>query len=193
MGLSLVTAPAEEPVTLAEAKVQCRVDADITADDALITALIVAARERAEHDTGRALVTQTRRYTLDRFPCWGLKLPRPPLQSVESITYIDTVGAEQTLDAAEYRVITDRLTGLVAPVHGGEWPATRATENAVAVTYVAGYGAAAAVPQAIKQWILAAVATLYGQREALVMSSASEIPRSMWDSLLDAYRIYRVV
>jgi len=46
MPLQLVTPPVDEPVTLAEAKLHLRVDFD--EDDALILALISAARQAAE-------------------------------------------------------------------------------------------------------------------------------------------------
>ena len=193
MGLTLVTPPAAEPVTLDEAKLHCRVDADITADDALLTSLIVAAREQAEHETGRAFVTQTWRLTLDRFPAGAIVLPRAPLASVSSIAYVDADGDMQTLDAGAYQVITDRLLGEVVPVYGGQWPATRCTENAVTVEFVAGYGNAAGVPQAIKQWILLAVGGWYGQREAIAAGQVAELPRAYWHALLDKYRIQRVV
>ena len=57
MTSTLIAGPGEEPVTLAEAKAWCRIDgAD---DDALLAALIAAARLQVESLTGRALMTQS--------------------------------------------------------------------------------------------------------------------------------------
>ena len=66
MPLQLVTPPAEEPVSLAEAKLHLRVD--FPNEDALITALIAAARQAAETLTGRQLVTARWKLVLDSFP-----------------------------------------------------------------------------------------------------------------------------
>ena len=66
MPLQLVTPPAEEPVSLADAKLHLRVD--FTDDDALITSLIAAARQAAETLTGRQIVTARWKLVLDSFP-----------------------------------------------------------------------------------------------------------------------------
>jgi len=70
----LVTAPAFEPVSLADAKAQCRVD--VADDDALISGLVTAARQYVESETGMALITQTWdvfadefRHSMRLFPC----------------------------------------------------------------------------------------------------------------------------
>ncbi len=55
MRATLTVPPAGEPLTLAEAKLHLRVD--LSDDDALITALISAAREQAEFLTGQRLIT----------------------------------------------------------------------------------------------------------------------------------------
>lgn len=193
MGLTLIDPPAEEPVSLAEAKAHCRVDADVTDDDVLITALIVAARRRAEQITARALVTQRWRLSLNRFPADSLDLPLPPLVSVQSITYLDQAGARQPFDASDFDVITDELVGRVVPAWGKSWPACRVVAGSVLIEFTAGYGAATAVPQDIKHWVLLTVGTLYAQREALVTGTiVAEIPRAFCDGLLDPYLILRL-
>ena len=147
MTLTVKTPPADEPVTLSEAKDHLRVDG--SDHDSQVTAVITAARERAERYLGRALVTQTLELRLDAFPA-AIDLPRPPVQSVASIKYIDSDGDEQTLDSADYKV--DAEGARIIPTD--DWPHTLDTVNAVTVEYTAGYGDPEDVPEAIKQGIL---------------------------------------
>lgn len=191
MGLSLLEAPADTPVSLAEAKAQCRVDgAD---EDALLTRLIGMATEQAETRTGRVLVTQNLRLTLDAFPADSLEVPCPPLASVQEVSYLDAAGARTVLANTEYQVITDELVGRLLPGWGKSWPSCRAVPGSVRVDFTAGYGAAAAVPESIRSWILIAIGTLYSQREALASGQVVEIPRAFWDGLLDPYRVWRAL
>lgn len=191
MGLIQTVAPNEEPVTLAEAKLHCKVDG--AEDDALLTALIVSARQQAEHRTGRALVTQQWELTLDRFPVDSLELPNPKLVSVESVTYLDADGVRQTLANTEYQVVTDELIGRILPAYGKSWPSCRVQPGSVVVSFTCGYGAAAAVPPSIKTWMLLAVGTWYGQREGIITGTiVAELPRDFFAALLDPYWVARV-
>lgn len=187
MALIRIAAPASEPLDLATAKLHCRVDGND--DDALVTALIVAAREQAEHETGRALVTQTWELVHDSFP-EAFELRKSPIQSVTSIKYLDsTTGVEQTLAPADYLLDNAREPGYVVPGYGKAWPDSYAVPNAVRCQYVCGYGNASAVPQAIKQWMLLAIGTMYAQRETF-SGQAYSIPDRFWSGLLDPYRLY---
>lgn len=191
MTTTIITPPASEPVTLSDAKAHLRVDA--TDEDALISAMIGAARETAEHMTGRAFITQTLELTLDAFPVGAIAIPRPNLLTVTSVKYDDTAGVEQTVSPADYVVLIKPTPGLVYPADGVSWPATRDMKAAVRVRYTAGYGASsAAVPAAIKSWMLLRVGALYKHREAFHSGSggAVELPGSFVDSLLDPYRVY---
>lgn len=187
--LTQLSPPAAEPLTLAEAKLHLRVDADITEDDGLIAALIIAARQQAEHRTGRALISQQWRLGLECFPDDSLELPKPKLLSVESITYLDGDGSRQTISAADYEVIADELLGRVVPAYGKAWPTSiRSRPGCVQVSYTCGYGAAADVPQSIKAWMLLAIATWYENRESLTAGQpVTELPRCFWEGLLDPF------
>ena len=151
--LLLSVPPAVEPVTLVQGKVQAKVE---TADeDASIGALIAAARAYVEETTGRALVTQTWTWqhiswtTLFRGSwsrmsrnAWGSKvvMPRPPLQSVVSITYLDASNIPHTLPATEY-VVTPGDPGTIEPSSTFSWPEIATAGYPITITFTAGYGA----------------------------------------------------
>jgi uncharacterized phiE125 gp8 family phage protein len=115
-------------------------------------------------------------------------LPLPKLQSVQSVSYLDSNGTRQTLANTEYDVITDELVGRLIPAFGKSWPSCREWPGSVQVSYTCGYGAAADVPQSIKAWMLMAIATWYENREALIAGQpVAELPRCFWEGLLDPF------
>ena len=199
MGLKLVTLPEVEPVTLEEAKAHLRLDSD--ADDAYVSALVTAARERVELFLRRALITQVFEYTLDGFPASPARiyatsvidLPRPPLQSVESIKYIDTAGNVQTIAPEDYVAdASSNEIGRVALAWNRFWPITRCSINSVIIQFTAGYGDAGEdVPQAIRQGILIEVSNLYENREDVVVGQAISM-LSLSERLLWPYRALSV-
>ncbi len=189
MALRRITDAATEPVTLSEAKAHLRVTA--SDEDALITALITAARTTCENEIRRSLITQTWELTLDQFPD-AIELPYPPIIGITSVEYIDaTSGTETTLSSASYTLDAKSEPGWLVPAYGYNWPSTRDEINAVTVTYTAGYGNAAAVPEAIKGWIKLMVGHLCENREAVVVgASVAKLPFAA--GLLDPYRVVAV-
>lgn len=193
-GLSLVTPPLYEPVSLPEAKLHLKIDDDQADDDALVIGLIQAARERAEVFTGRVLVTQTWDVFFDRFPSSdrvALGLPHPPLQSVTSISYIDTNGQTQVWGSANYIVDATRIRARILPAYGGSWPTTRDVIKAVTVRLVNGYGTDAHVPEGIKQAMRLTLAHWYRTRESVIHGpglTALEMPDSA-KALLWSFRV----
>jgi uncharacterized phiE125 gp8 family phage protein len=189
MALTLKTPPSEEPITVAEAKASPSLRVVAAIDDVDIGTLITTARKLAETYSLHALVTQTWELVLDGFPTGGIVVPMPPLQSVESIKYIDTDGVEQTLDALLYSVDVDSIPGLIVPAYDETWPTTRDEVNAVRVRFVAGFGDASDVPEDIKSWIKIMVGTMYDNPQAVIVGQTVEtIPRNFIDGLLDDYR-----
>ena len=172
---TLTTPPTEEPVTLAEIKDHLRVSG--TAEDSLLTLYAQMAREAVEEETWRALMPQTWTLYLAGWPADGvIELPRPPLQSVTHIKYTDEDGVEATLAATNYRVDTAREPGRVVLAPDGEWPSdVLDSVNGVAVTFVAGYADASAVPTMAKAAILLQVGEIYANREAVIVGSTPQV------------------
>lgn len=160
MALKVDEPPEEEPVTVAEAKLAAKIDADITEDDTLVAEWITAAREMFEKRLGQAFVETAFLLYLDRFPCnrGGLiELPRWPLVEVSQIRYVDADGDWQTLADDLYQVDAVSRPGRLMPAYGELWPSTRCQMNAVEISFSAGEADAAAVPKRIKQAIYLAV------------------------------------
>lgn len=162
-GLSVVTEPTAEPVSVQEAREHCRIY--VNDDDAWLSNAITAARRLGETFIKRTFVTTTLRLTIDELPDWDFYLPRPNLVSVTSIKYRDSSNVQQTISSSDYTVDTYTAPGRVTPAYGLTWPSGISHTNAVEVVYVAGYGAASAVPASIKHAILLTVADWHINRE----------------------------
>jgi hypothetical protein len=118
----------------------------------------------------------------------GIELPNPPLQSVTSITYLDTTGVLQTMDPSAYRVDLNGERGIVTPAFGTSWPSAYQVPGAIAVTFVCGFGAPSAVSPKIKHALKMLVSHWYSHRELFVTQRfALEIPMAV-DALLWADR-----
>lgn len=203
MTLRVVTPPAYKPVTVAQAKEWCRIDSDITDQDAVLALLIAAMTDYAEHLTGRAFIQRGLQLIEQGWPrvvvdgiCYdGFELPRAPLASVESITYIDTDGAQQTLSTDLYDVHTDREPGVIVRGYQDTWPTVRLRPDAVKVNYTAGYAYGSptgeadqqsVLPANLKLWMHARLSTLYENREQIIAATQVQIPRDFCDGLLDS-------
>lgn len=174
MSLTLVTAATAEPLISADIQQHARFESDD--EDTYIDGLIASARSWAETCTKRQFVTATYRLGMASLfdptygsleqGIWTIRIPNPPLQSVSSITYVDGNGSTQTLASSQYIQDTASEPGRITPAYNVTWPTVRHQRNSVLITFVAGYGAASAVPEEVKTFIKFAVTTLFEHREA---------------------------
>jgi uncharacterized phiE125 gp8 family phage protein len=105
------------------------------------------------------------------------------------VTYSDAANAAQTLSASVYHVIDDVMGGAIALASGQSWPPTYERPDAVRVTFVAGYGAAADVPETLKAAIKLMVGDMYRNRETAAAGQMNQIPMSTTvDMLIAPYR-----
>ncbi len=153
--LKLITAPASEPLTVAEAKQFLRIEH--TADDALITQAIRAVREAAEQYVRCALLPQTWEYTVANPYRCEVRLPFGPAQSIASITATDSAGAVSTLAASSYSLSVDGSMVIFV---------TTPSAEKIAIRYSASIAAdASTLPALIKQGMLHHIAAMLEQRD----------------------------
>lgn len=188
-GLSLVTGPALDIVSVAEARKHCRVE--VADDDGLISGYILAARRHCELHTGRSLIDQTYDLTIDNdWPFatqWQvgvqrIVIPIVPLVSVTSINYLDVDGNSQLLAANQYQVVTrsEAARGWIEPAYGVTWPSVRCVSEAITVRFVAGYGTQPGTHPNVdvfRQAMLLLIGNWYENREHVVVGTiATELP-----------------
>jgi len=190
--------PASEPVSLEDARTHLRVTAFGSPlahpDDDYISALIPAARAFCEEYLRRGLATQTIQFGVDNFH-GDIAIPLQPVQSIGSITYIDTAGVQQTLATSVYEI--DEYEGVIRLKYGQSWPVTRGQNNAVTVSAVVGYTNGESpdshpLPAAIKAAMLLIIGNLYEHRTQDVVNGSqlnfNSLPLGVY-SLLQPYRL----
>jgi uncharacterized phiE125 gp8 family phage protein len=201
MGLRLITAPVEYPVTLLELQKHC--SAPETDFESILEMCRKAATDEAEQFTGRALIEQTWDLTLDAFPASGpIRVPKPPLIELVGIYYRDSAGNEQTFAATGYIVDADNnpagQPARISLASGGSWPTPDTAANAVRIRFKAGYindasPAVENVPYAIKAAILMVAATLFAHRETIVIGQTATMLPWGAEQLLRRYRVEKAM
>lgn len=143
---------------------------EYTDEDNILQMYIRAATEEYEDHFKVALLTKTLSYEYTKFKEM-MEIPRPPLQYVDSITYIDADGNEQTVAADNYDVTTNITPGRVTFKNSYTLPVTSSdVRYPVTITYKAGYGDdSSKVPQGIKLYLMNVIGTYYKSRESMLI------------------------
>ncbi|MEM6616625.1 MAG: phage head-tail connector protein [Pseudomonadota bacterium] len=189
MPLSLVTAPAVEPISLAEAKTHIRIDHEH--EDLYIQALIVSVRVRFEATLNRALITQTWALLLDDWPLYGLaEIVPAPVQSISSVT-VKTPNGTQTVAPTAYQ-----LDGVSTPARlkfTGPLPTTDGSLNAITIEFLTGFGATAAnLPADIRHAMLFTLAHWYEHRDPMYGDDVARAIPPAAEELLAPYSEVRL-
>ncbi|RIA56767.1 head-tail connector protein [Dichotomicrobium thermohalophilum] len=191
MPLVLTSAPAREPVSVSEAKQYLRIDSAV--EDPVVASLILAARLHIEGALDIAMVTQSWKLLLDRWPEDGrVEIPLGPLQSVDSVTVYGADDVAQAVPESSYLVDLSSLRPRLVRHAGAVWPMPGRPVNGIEIAVTAGYGdTPETVPQPIRQALLMLVAHWYEQREPVVLEEPDALPHGVAD-LLAPYRAVRL-
>lgn len=188
MRLTRTVAPAEQAITLLQAKDQCRVSTN-DEDDAL-DLMIEAVTDHLDGPAGilgRAIVTQTWLLEMDGWPV-VVALPVEPVQSV-SVTWLNAAGEATALDASNYVLdVAPAARPVLRWVDGAQLPVTGTQPYPVRITIVAGFGAASVVPSGLKKAMLRMVEHWYLGQGAGGPGSADAVPLQV-SAMLARWRV----
>lgn len=179
-GLTVITEPTQEPLSLQEVKDYLRVE-DST-DERTIRPLIETARRFCEEHTGRTLVQTTFRQFLDSMsdhiplnegmttgPDLNyyrnyITLAKSPLVSITHVkTYNDSDEAT-TFSSSKYYVDNAREPGRIVLRNGETFPLSLRVANAIEIEFISGYSSISQIPEPLKVGMLQHIAFMYEQR-----------------------------
>ena len=206
-GLTITTAPANEPLDAAETISYLRLDSGV--DTTLVNNLIQAARFWVEDYTNRTLLTTTFTLSLDGIGYVDvpikegfhtgysdtprinyIELPKSPVQSVTHIKSYTDDNTASTLAASNYYSDLVREPARIVLRDGGSWPTDLRNANGIEVEYITGYGdSRGTIPEPIRVAMLEYISFLYehrGDDEGRALN-----PPMMITSLLQPYVIMR--
>lgn len=192
-----VTQPAAEPITLEEARLHLKLDAEGSPashpDDALIETLITAARQHVERYTYLAVAERQVEARVTAFDDDGVDIPVSPVQSIVSVKYVDSSGVEQTVDPGDYE-LGGSLDGPVLLLkYGSSWPTDVYDRiDAVRITVEAGFTTGSPndnpLPGPVRAAMLLVLTHLYENRAAVQSRQTFHVPLGV-ESLLWPYRV----
>lgn len=180
-----VTRTTAAPVlTLADAKLHARMNADITTEDVPVANWTRAATQQVELETGIKLLPQTYDLHGSGFPVYSgpIVLPFGPLLAVTSITTVDSAAATQTVAVADYVADTASIPGRIGLIDAGNWPSDLRDFQPITIRVIVGHASIGLVPEPLLQAVRLAVAWHAANREPTTIEKGS------FDWLVDPFR-----
>jgi uncharacterized phiE125 gp8 family phage protein len=197
MRLTLVTGPDVEPLTAAEAKARLNIGSEVS--DEVMQAYITASRQRidgADGWLGRAINTQTWQGKLDEFPVTNVDggriyIPLPPLQSISSVSYLDSNGLPIAVASGDYQLVMGPRPFIVPT--GSSWPVGGTQADAITIEFIAGYGDAGSdVPEPIRTAIALAVGHIHhiaSRNPAVTMEAEEGIGQTRYGVTAEVFKV----
>ena len=196
--IAQLTAPAVEPLSLAEVKAHCRVDA--SHEDDFLTRAIRAARQLLEgpHGAGLALVAAEWQLRLDAFPA-EIWVPMGPVLSIDAIEYLGAGGALQTVAPERYQWRQGTYEARIKPLPALSWPVqAHGRYDSVRVTFTAGFPGTqenppnlAAIPEPLLKAMLMLVSHWNEHRETAVIGQVPAEVQFGFNDLVNRARVGR--
>lgn len=188
----LMTPPATEPVSLANAKQHLKVET--SADDGLINNLIATARQHVEKQIDKVLIEQTWLIYFDNWTDDGeLKLQVAPITTINYLRTYSDDDIANTIDPSHY--YADLVKNPQKLILRGSriWLKPGRIANGIEIEATAGYGpTGASVPTPLRSAMLMLIAYWYENRQPDCHAAASESMTTKLQSLLAPFKRVRL-
>jgi len=191
MNIIVMEPPERLPITLEDVKehVAIEIDDDDRQLELKIRA-VVRSLDPPDGRLGRAMITQTLRYSLPGNPPDRIRLPYPPVQLISEINYFNESDVEMPIDPLIYLLKNDQDPAYLVLKSGKSWP-TDFSDNdpfPFKINFVAGFGDRPEnVPEDIRLGIMMEVADLYLLRENILVGqtvSENKFTRRIYDNYI---------
>ncbi len=181
--------PAGEPVSIAECRAWLRLDDP--SEDALLAALITAARQHLELVLGRAFMRQTWRLVRDIWPEKGMMvLPIAPVRSLLAVT-VQRAGTAEPVSTGLFQLDGQSSRPRLG-FRAGSLSNPDVAMNGITLDLEVGYGEAGDVPAPLLQALRQLVAYWYENRALLAVNGEqAALPKAV-EALIAPYRVRRV-
>jgi uncharacterized phiE125 gp8 family phage protein len=193
MHLLAYTASGDEPVSVADARLACRLDDDASELDLDLATSITAAREQAEQITGRCYRQQVLRQELTDWPEAGVRIPVWPVSDI-AISYraAATPDTWTPLPGTVFAWGAYFPSTVLTRKTGQQWPTLADADGMprVRLDLTAGPASPATVPGSVRRYILATVAAWLEVPAAQRVGQAIQ-PNPLHERLLDAERLWQ--
>ena len=186
-----IAGPVNPAVSVDDCKLDLRIDSSSTIDDALILSYINASSRLASEITGRKLISESIKFSIDTtYFNERIVLPFTPVSAVTEIQYYDPAGVSQTMNISDFHLYNFDDKSELCLKEGLVLPSVDDRRDAVNITFVTGYGANSSdIPYTIRKGIRMLVTHYYENRNNTILGmSVADIPFGA-ESLLNVERI----
>ncbi|MFC0245234.1 phage head-tail connector protein [Falsochrobactrum ovis] len=184
MAMFLVTPPALEPVTIADARAFLKISTD--SEDEILGRLLKTARELVEAETGLAFIDQTWRLRVDRWPRSGrVALFKYPVKSIVSVVAYMPDGTAVNFQPEDFLLQHGRRP---QRVYMPQYQDARSVIG-LEIDFEAGFGESGAeMPDTLKHAVLSLTAHLFETRAVAPIPGASTTFPPLIDRMVDSWR-----
>lgn len=186
-GLTLITGPTAQPISLEEVKEHLYIVVTDTTRDNYLSDIQDSVVDQFQSETEYQVMQATYKLTLPNFNFDYIDIPLIPVQSISEFLYYTDATSTDTLvqDTDYYFVKTDR-TARLYPVNS--WPSAGDRPDAVQITFIAGYATQSQVPTRLLHGLKFLIGHYNENRQSVVVGPNVQVIPESYNAIVDKFK-----